>query len=115
MARNTAGKLDTIRRQEARKGADLDWLFRIEDAATEKAKAKVTKKTLYTDAIVERLVRLGRREVDPRHIEAYMRLEHPTLDGLTKYGFTQEVKIALQCIDASTPEDNESCAQSFGL
>jgi hypothetical protein len=93
----------------------LDWLFRIEDAATERAVAKVARKTPYTDTIVARLVRMGRKEVDPRHVEAYMRLEHPTLDGLTKYGFTQEMKIALQCIDASTPEDNESCARSFGL
>lgn len=108
-------QLETIRRQEARKEEGLDWLFRIEDAATQRASEKVTKKTVYTDAIIERLVRMGRKEVDPRHVEAYMRLEHPTLDGLDRRQFTEEVKTAVACVDYSTPEENESCAQSFGL
>ena len=52
---------------------------------------------------------------DPRHIEAYMRLEHPTLDGLSRAAFHREVLIALDCLQATTKQDAEALAQSFGL
>jgi hypothetical protein len=103
MARNTAEKLDDHHTGVAQPEPVENW------------RQPPKHKSPYYERIKGYLSLLGREQVDPRHVEAYMRLEHPTLDGLTKYGFTQEVKIALQCIDASTPEDNESCAQSFGL
>lgn len=58
---------------------------------------------------------LNRPEVDPRHVEAYMRLEHPTLDGLSRQQFVAEVQIGVACIDYDGVENAEGCARSFGL
>lgn len=70
----------------------------------------------YQDLIREELARAGHvGAADPRHIEAWMRIEHPTLNGLSRSQFTSEVGIALQCVAASTADDNESLARSFGL
>lgn len=52
---------------------------------------------------------------DPRHIEAFMRCEHSTLDGLSPRKFKAEVLIALDCIDQGGPEMAERIAQSFGF
>jgi hypothetical protein len=51
---------------------------------------------------------------DPRHIEAYMRLEHPTLDGLSRSEFGHEAYLAACCVDAD-PEAAEELAQSYAL
>ncbi len=32
----------------------------------------------------QRLIADQTRDLDPRHVEAWMRLEHPTLDGLSE-------------------------------
>ena len=53
--------------------------------------------------------------IDPRWVEAYMRLEHSTLDGLSRMEFFAEVKICLECIDSSGPENAEALAESMGL
>ena len=53
--------------------------------------------------------------VDPRHVEAWMRLEHPTLDGLDLIGFKKAAYAAADAaIDAGAAE-SEVLAQSFGL
>lgn len=52
---------------------------------------------------------------DPRHVEAYMRIEHPTLDGLSRMEFADEVEFAVICITADGLENAELCAKSFGL
>ena len=52
---------------------------------------------------------------DPRHIEAYMRLEHSTLDGLADWQFADEVAIGVACIEQGGVEAAEQCARSFGL
>ena len=71
--------------------------------------------TAYTDLIRETLARTGRvGAADPRHIEAYMRLEHPTLDALSADAFTAEVQVALDCIAYGGTADAESLARSFG-
>jgi hypothetical protein len=70
----------------------------------------------YQTAIRETLATIGRiGTADPRHVEAWMRCEHPTLDGLSRSQFTAEVETALQCIDAGPLNDSERLAQSFGL
>lgn len=46
-------------------------------------------------------------------IEAWMRLEHSELDGLSRSQFAAEVKIAQQCIAASTDAENEALAKSM--
>jgi hypothetical protein len=52
---------------------------------------------------------------DPRHIEAYMRLEHSTLDGLSGWQFAKEVEIAKGSVDEGGVEQADRCARSFGL
>ena len=69
----------------------------------------------YTQTIREELARQGKIGTDPRHIEAYMRLEHPTLDGLSRSQFNQEVSVGIDCIEQGGISAAESCAQSFGL
>lgn len=68
--------------------------------------------THYQKAITEHL---KGRQYDPRHIEAYMRLGHATLNGLSASQFRQEVEIGIQCIDADGTDNAERNAQSFGL
>ena len=66
-------------------------------------------------AIREELAKSGHAgRYDPRHIEAWMRLEHGTLDGLSASEFAAEVEIARQCVDAD-PSGSASLAQSYGL
>ena len=52
---------------------------------------------------------------DSRHIEAYMRLEHPTLDGMSREQFAWEVGLAIACVDLGGAEMAERTAKSFGL
>lgn len=52
---------------------------------------------------------------DPRHIEAYMRLEHSTLDGLSPKQFASEIEIGMACVDADGLDNAERLAKSYGL
>lgn len=52
---------------------------------------------------------------DPAHIEAWMRLEHGTLDGLSRWQFAGEVQTALSCIEFSGLDESDELARSFGL
>lgn len=52
---------------------------------------------------------------DPRHVEAYMRLGHPTLNGLSPEQFAAEVRVSVRCIAAEGREVAEELAASFGL
>lgn len=54
-------------------------------------------------------------EYEPRHVEAFMRLEHGTLDHLPREQFVREVEIGCACIDEAGHEHAEACARSFGL
>ena len=72
--------------------------------------------THYQQYIREDMASLGRIGAhSPAVIEAWMRLEHDTLDGLSKTAFRREVSVAMQCADASTPAENRSLAASYGL
>lgn len=70
---------------------------------------------MYADLIRVVLQKIGRPEVDPRHVEGWMRSEHPTLDGLSKPRFAREVKIAVACVDEGGRELAERVALSYGL
>jgi len=52
---------------------------------------------------------------DPRHVEAWMRLEHPTLDHLSREDFAHEVIWATRCIDRDGVAQSELLAGSLGL
>jgi hypothetical protein len=70
----------------------------------------------YQNAIREEMARAGRiGAADPRHVEAWMRLERGTLGRLSPRQFTKEVGLALDCIAAGALADSESLALSFGL
>jgi hypothetical protein len=70
----------------------------------------MTDLTFYQRLIVEQT-----REVDPRHVEAWMRLEHPTLDGLSSAEIEREIDIAMATIATAGPAASEALAASFGL
>ena len=61
------------------------------------------------------LALLGFIHITSRHVEAYMRLRHPTLDNLSPDQFKQEVIIALAAARKDGKEAAEQLAQSFGL
>jgi hypothetical protein len=63
----------------------------------------------------QRFIAKRTKDVDPRHVEAWMRLEHPTLDGLSCHGFTESMYAALASAIDAGPEDSEALAASFGL
>ena len=67
----------------------------------------------YEPTIKAELARRGRPEVDPRWVEAWIRLELGVLDWLDRTRWRKEVRIALECIDATTLEDNETLAASY--
>ncbi len=72
----------------------------------------------YQDTIERHLASLGISavaEIDTRHIEAFMRSEHSTLDHLPSDRFRTEVVIALACIEEGGRENAERIARSFGL
>ena len=70
----------------------------------------------YQQMIQEALSKSGQTvEYDPRHIEAWMRSEHGTLDALSRQQFNAEVRVAVACIDAAGVEMSERLAQSEGL
>jgi hypothetical protein len=71
-------------------------------------------KSPYYDTILEKLARFGHVGMDPRHVEGYMRIEHGTLDGLTRSQFDAEVKGCAELV-LSDISGAESLAVSYGL
>jgi hypothetical protein len=87
------------------KGGINEWL--TDGSASEKSP--------YADTIRKVAAKLGRPNVNPRWIEAFMRLEYPSLNGVSEESFNREVKVGIACIDAVGPKKAEQCAQSAGL
>jgi hypothetical protein len=52
--------------------------------------------------------------VNPRHVEAHMRLEHGCLDHLPHEAFVREIALFKLC-EAEEPGYGEAIARSFGL
>lgn len=52
---------------------------------------------------------------NPRHIEAYVRLEYPTLGGCSMSVLRREADIAAGCIDFVGVVSSEEFAVSMGL
>ena len=70
---------------------------------------------VYQRSIAAILVTLRREDVDPRHVEGYMRVAHGTLDALTLVGFREEVKLAVECVDEGGIDQADDLARSYGL
>lgn len=52
---------------------------------------------------------------DPRHIEAYVRVEYGTLSALSVLQLRDEAALAADCIDVGGIDAAETLARSFGL
>lgn len=65
--------------------------------------------------IIARYLRLEKIEADPRHIEAWMRTGHGTLDALSVTEFHSEIRLGLGCIESGGLEKSEALAKSHGL
>ena len=63
----------------------------------------------------QRLIAQHTREVDPRHIEAWMRVEHPTLDGLSREELLGAMYHAIADHLEAGDAMSESLAATFGL
>ena len=61
------------------------------------------------------LIRRLQPDYDPASIEAWMRVEVPTLDALSPEHFAREAAEAARAIDGSTPEMTQMLRQSYGL
>ena len=66
--------------------------------------------TFYQRFIAEHI-----RDTDPRHVEAWMRVAHPTLDGLSRSEFLAAMYEALGQVQDAGPSESEALAASFGL
>lgn len=80
-------------------------------------RAKTMSATSPYDGIIrECLAELGLiGAYEPRHIEAYMRLQHGTLDHLSRDAFKWDVEVAARCIEEGGKEAAEDLALSYGL
>jgi hypothetical protein len=63
----------------------------------------------------QRLIAEHTREIDPRHIEAWMRVEHPTLDGLSREELLGAMYRAIADHLEAGDAMSESLAATFGL
>lgn len=71
--------------------------------------------TNYQQAIRESMAKQGRvGAADPRHVEAWMRVEHGTLDALSAGQFDREVMIGVACA-IDDPATSERLAAAEGL
>jgi hypothetical protein len=71
--------------------------------------------SFYLSIIKADLDRQGKPQIDPRHVEAFMRLEYSTLDHLTRRQFSGAVKRMVREVEAIGPADAERLAKSYGL
>ncbi len=69
---------------------------------------------MYEQMIREECARQGHVGMNPKLIEAWMRLDHPCLDGLDKDQFAEEVAIAIACVKRE-PETSAKLARSYGF
>lgn len=68
----------------------------------------------YQNLIRQILVRMGHGNVDPRHVEAYLRLKFRNLDGLSKESFAEEIPEIVDEI-RKNPRAAEEIADSYWL
>jgi len=74
--------------------------------------------SVYQDQIREILrgaVGDGVSQVDPRHVEAWIRANHPTLDGLDEHELELAIVNGYKDAVLATRAESEKLARSFGL
>ena len=77
---------------------------------TEPTMGEMARWTFYQRFIAEHV-----RDTDPRHVEAWMRTAHPTLDGLSRSEFLAAMYEALGPVQDAGVTESEALAASFGL
>ena len=65
--------------------------------------------------LIEKYGEASARGYDVRHVEAYMRAAHSTLDGLSPREFADEVEIAMACVEEGGAALGVRIAKSFGF
>lgn len=70
---------------------------------------------IYQGMIRKELEFFGHYNIDPRHVEAMMRMNHKTLDSLSPELFIHEILTNVECLKYINPELVEETAKSFGL
>lgn len=68
----------------------------------------------YQCFISEVLRSMGRTDINPAHVEAYLRLKHGTLDSLSRDGFKNDIPTMVKTIDHN-PAEAVALAKSYGL
>ncbi len=71
--------------------------------------------SFYQETIREIATRHGYIGIDTRHVEAWMRVKHATLDALSCEEFDEEVRIGIHCTRSQTTSLSENLARSYGL
>jgi|PersoiStandDraft_1058852.scaffolds.fasta_scaffold07149_4 hypothetical protein len=69
----------------------------------------------YQTMVRETLRKIGRRGIDPRHVEAFMRNEYGTLDHLGGLIWYRAVAEAADCVEAGGAVFAEQLADAIGL
>lgn len=75
----------------------------------------MNRRSQYAPFIEQTLAIKGRTDLDPRHIEAWIRVEHSTLDWISCERFDSEVEIAIDCCEQAGQRDSERLAVSYRL
>lgn len=63
----------------------------------------------------QQLIREIVPDANSRHVEAWMRSEHGTLDALDRKRFDREARLAAAYAESAGPEMSERLAETFGL
>ena len=61
------------------------------------------------------IARVTPPDYDPRHVEAYIRTAHPTLDHMSYHEFCDDIRLTLIYIKTEGADAAEELARSFGL
>ena len=78
------------------------------------AKELVAIKSPYHDMILALLKKAGRKDINPRHAEAYLRESFRTLDNISSSRMLREIKDIIPVID-DDPRMAEMLAKTYGL
>lgn len=65
--------------------------------------------------ISDTLRKFAMTEIDPRHVEAWMRLQHPILGSLDRAAFNAAVITAAYAVERAGPAESEALATALGV
>ena len=74
--------------------------------------AATTPRSLYGDGFSQIARQMGHGDIDPFHVECWMRLQHRTLDALSAARFREEVETAIEMVLAY-PEESAQLARTY--